>query len=407
MASNASAKGGNCRTVFNPVTGDITQVCDCDPDCDENPGDENIEIEDDLTGGGSGLGRCLALQEETSISELEDAACRLYCHNDYIEYVFRLIGDIDSGAEGQGVWVITHTHIVGENDFTFLDDGTPVCMYDQRARQPCETITITPDGKVFCTGSFGVTASAQVPCVNVLRDPYPRGMVSMPVNFWAQGPWSAVGTASSQEWCSPDIRNFTLQVAWQARPDISPAWEFNDRDWSDEPAFASGTAVTHTFQTSSWGLPENGPSLEGQLELPAYQVRLYTAWQPFVQRWWDERREVFKYFCPGNSWDYDDESILEEDQCCFAYLRRRDGEDVSIPGICYEDTWVRVTGGMVPIDLREFGYPNDYWLSPMAGDVSVPPVGVPMVPYDERLCNIPVPVIEVQSLLLSPGSYLP
>jgi hypothetical protein len=272
---------------------------------------------------------------------------------------------------------------------------------------PCETITITPDGKVFCSGAYGVTASAQVPCVNVLRDPYPRGMVSMPMNFWAQGPWSAVGTAVSQEWCSPSIRNFTLQVAWQARPDIPPVWEFDDRDWSDEPATAGGTAVTHTFQTSSWGLAENGPSLEGYLELPSYQVTLYTAWQPVVQRWWEEKRDVFEYACSGDPTDYSRYSFDEEDQCCLAWLDRRAGLNVSIPDMCYVETWVRVTGGMVPVDLRLYGYPYDYWMSPMAGDVSVPPVGVPMVPYDERLCNIPVPVIEVQALLLSPGSYLP
>ncbi len=374
----------NAQTDCQGPDCEVTDICD-GPGCPPNPGDEDS---------GSNPGG----QTETgdvgpgcSVSEIPEegdgATCSLYCRDDRIDYVY---------LESERIWVAAGATINGEMDFERPPgSGFPICNWTFAEEPPCTTITITPSGEITCGGNFSVSASARVPCMTVLRDPYPRGLVSAPNVFWLNGPWSAIGSASSRAWCTPTIRNYTLQVGWQFLPGVPPAWFFDERSWSEEPPYAYGMAVTHTYQTSSWGLPETGPSLEGKLNLPAYQVRVGTAWQAMVRRSWEEleRGDRRTFNC-----DAGDTECWELYAVC--EVPGTDLEDDQ----CYEWRWVARDTGWVPVDLTQYGYAQSYYLSWAAGDVSMPPPGVPAVPLSQRLCNVPVPIIEAQALLNSPGN---
>jgi hypothetical protein len=294
------------------------------------------------------------------------------------------------------VWILDEgsSQINGENEFTAVD-GVPICNWVLAEEPPCTTISISVGGQISCGGNFSVSASARVPCMTVLRDPYPRGIVSAPNVFWLNGPWSAIGSGSSRDWCTPTIRNYTIQVGWQFFPAVPPTWFFDDRTWSDEPASASGMTATHTYQTSSWGLPENGPSLEGGLELPAYQVRVGTAWQALVRRTWEElERGARRTFACGAG----------DTQCWDLYALCESPATDPDNDQCYDWFWVFHDTGWIPLDLTQFGYPQPYYVSSAAGDVTMPPPGIAVVPFSQRLCNMPVPIIEAQSLLNSPAN---
>ena len=273
---------------------------------------------------------------------------------------------------------------------------------------PCENLIISSDGTVTCTGQYSVQATAQVPCLNVLRDPYPRGMVSFPNVFWIDGPYSATGTASSRQWCTANIRNYTLQVRWLYLPEPAPIWHFDERAWSSDPAQAAGAQVTHKFETSSFNLsgseycegpacdkPANGPSLNGKLELPSYQVRVATNWMAQVRRTWEERVRLgpITFSCASS------------DGACLALQAFCEQPANEFHDDCYLFEWRPVDTGWQTADLRDYGYPAPYYTSWAAQDQTMPPPGIPLVPLSERACGIiPVPIIETQSLLNAPGA---
>lgn len=350
-----------------------------DEDTEDNPGDVTEDVDLGDFGGGCSV---------TEIPEEGNGAtCTYYCHDDRLGFIY------DASMH---VWVLDEgsSQINGENEFTAVD-GVPICNWVLAEEPPCTTISISPGGQITCGGNFSVSASARVPCMTVLRDPYPRGIVSAPNVFWLNGPWSAIGSGSSRAWCTPTIRDYTIQVGWQFFPAVPPTWFFDDRTWSDEPASASGMTATHTYQTSSWGLPENGPSLEGGLELPAYQVRVGTAWQALVRRTWEElERGARRTFACGAG----DTQCWDLYALCDSPTTDPDNDQ------CYDWFWVFHDTGWIPLDLTQFGYPQPYYVSSAAGDVTMPPPGIAVVPFSQRLCNMPVPIIEAQSLLNSPAN---
>jgi hypothetical protein len=261
---------------------------------------------------------------------------------------------------------------------------------------PCRTITIYPDGTITCGGDYSVSASATVPCIGVQRNFYPRGLVANPVDFQLAGPFESTGSASSRQWCTANIRNYTLQVRWAIQSDPPPIWDFQERDWNEEPGQAVGFAVSHIYDTSSWGLPENGPSLNGLLELPAYQVRVATHWSPYVRRTWEERRvEPIAFECG------DDPACQTQQEACEELEPGADEPDED----CFDVQWEPVDTGWQVVDLTAYGYPTRYYQSQAVIDVSMPPADIPPVPVSLRQCGVvPVPVIEVQSLLNAPGT---
>lgn len=367
----------------------VTDTCDgpaCPPNpgddnSDDNPGDETTDVDLGEFGGGCSV-------TETP-EEGTGATCTYYCHDDRLSFLYTYFN-------GDYYWVVDEGNSIinGENEFGSVD-GVPICNWVLAEEPPCTTISISPGGQITCGGDFSVSASASVPCMTVLRDPYPRGIVSAPNVFWLNGPWSAIGSATSRAWCTPTIRNYTLQVGWQFYAAVPPTWFFDDRAWSDEAAFASGMTVAHTYQTSSWGLPENGPSVEGRLELPAYQVQTGTAWQALVRRTWEElERGARRTFACG----------VGDTECWDLYAICENPATDPENDQCYDWFWVSHDTGWIPLNLTQFGYPQPYYVSWAAGDVTMPPPEIAVVPLGQRVCNLPVPIIEAQALLNSPAN---
>lgn len=379
----AAYQTGSAQTDCQGRDCEVTDTCD-GPACPPNPGDEDTGEAPANVDLGDFEGGCSVSQVPEGVN---GATCTYYCHDDRLSFIY---------LEDEGLWVVDEGNSIinGENEFRAVN-GVPICNWVMAEEPPCTTISISPGGQITCGGDFSVSASSRVPCMTVLRDPYPRGIVSAPNVFWLNGPWSAIGSGSSRAWCTPTIRNYTLQVGWQFFPAVPPTWFFDDRAWSDEPVYASGMTVVHTYQTSSWGLPQNGPSLEGRLELPAYQVRVGTAWQALVRRTWEElERGARKVFSCGPG----------DTACWTVYaLCVQPGTDPENDQ-CYDWSWVFHDTGWLPLDLTRFGYPQPYYVSWAAGDVSMPPPEIAVVLLGQRPCNVPVPVIEAQALLNSPAN---
>ncbi|MBN1267628.1 MAG: hypothetical protein JXA25_19205 [Anaerolineales bacterium] len=319
--------------------------------------------------------------EETSANppEAGDTFC-IECNDDFRCYLFEF-----------GRWRRTYWARRGRDDFV-----NGVCVDDLPTTYPCETLSISRYGTLTCGGAYAVSASAQVPCVQVKRWPYPRGLVNLENTFEVARPYvSQRGVGQSAGWCSPGIRNYTLEVEWRMVGDVQPVWSFDEREWAEEPEYQRGFVVTHTYQTSSWAKPENGPSLEGKLELPAYQVELGTAWQPYLRRSWEERvRERKELDCSGCGSSGECEELCSK---CGS-----DGTDREADA-CYEERWEARTTGWQAVDLRAYGYTESYYRSWLAGDISEPPEDIPSVPVEDRVCgSVPVPVIEVQVYLNAP-----
>jgi len=259
---------------------------------------------------------------------------------------------------------------------------------------PCTELALTAAGQVVCLGPETISVSAQVPCPIVQRWPYPRGLVDLENSFTVLGPWkSDTGRAFRASWIPGVMRNYLLEIEWRYNESSYPVWFFDEREWAEEPAYASGFSVSHTYQTSSSAKPDNGPSLEGRLDLPAYQVRVYAQWVPWVHRKFEyTAKKRIRFVCSNGDID----CINRKIQC---ELTGYDNHDPD----CFRTTWETYDSGWVPIDLRLYGGGHYYYTSAAAVDITQPPGDIPAVPDAARVCDtIPVPVVEVQVYLNAP-----
>ena len=248
-----------------------------------------------------------------------------------------------------------------------------------------------------------------------------------------------------------DVRNYKIGLRWRrARSDMrhpndlgsvpDVCWDFNERDWNVGEDYGYGripgqscgsTIVEHIYETSSWGLPHNGPdflprkeacnmnnytqrengcceqipSADGEWTAPAYQIKVYTTWAAEWAVEWE-------------AWDPVGEEWPEEG--CFC---RAEGEPIGVPhrpcptefqswcGGCgswcgqvgqarYD--WVRHFEGWHPIDLRQWGGSEWYYLSYAVVTTGAGPwcafeYGDPN-PGD----TVRIPVFEIQVVLMDP-----
>ncbi len=272
--------------------------------------------------------------------------------------------------------------------------GTWCHGFEDREDYPCTSLSLSYQGELVCIGERSVSVSARIPCMIVQRWPYPRGLVNLENDFTVLGPWvSERGSSFTAEWEPGRMRNYLLEVEWRFNEGSVPVWFFDEREWNAEPDYASGFTVTHTYQTSSWEKPENGPSLEGRLNLPAYQAQVYVQWIPYVHRRFEYADQEEKVFHCGVS----ERACLEQKIQCEAT-----GYESGDPG-CHVTVWRSYDSGWVPIDLRDYGNGFAWYTSGVAIDISQPPADIPPVPDGARECGaIPVPVIEVQVYLNAP-----
>ena len=363
------------------------------------------------------------------------------------------------------------------------DDGTPPdppCIPNYNA-DGIDINGCVEDGMHGFEWEYALHVSARVPPHLVQVDPFPRWLVAMgaplPSPFTssrpgrltlqdypghtppglcapngpgnADGCWSnSVAIPPTHLYAEPSpgfVRNYRIGLRWRRLDrtdgvDLGPyppiCWDFDERDWNvgadygygSIPASQCGsTSVTHVYETSSWGLPHNGPrylpaeeacpaweehcceqvpSDDGEWDMAAYQVRVYTTWAAEWQVRWESWEQV------GMEWG--DCGCTGLDPTADPNWRSC-GEPP--PGICIgtvdgtewwgrwgepEYGWVEQVEGWHPIDLRLHGSPTWYYTS-----YAVITTGAgPWCAYEYADPNpgdtVRVPVIEVQSVLRDP-----
>ena len=238
-----------------------------------------------------------------------------------------------------------------------------------------------------------------------------------------------------------DIRNYRLGLRWRRvradRPNaldlgVPPlsCWFFDEREWNIGANYGYGpiydsvcgaTEVTHVYETSSWGKPRNGArflppeqacprgvahcceQVPEVWDMPAYQVRVNTFWQAE----WNVKWESYELVGVG---DYGDDST------CFC---RPQGAPTGVPHVgCGAEVpacsgcngwcgkvaepvydWVQHEQGWAGIDLRRWlgQWYYEQWQVCSGG-------AGPWCAFEYGTCGgaVPVPVIEVQSVLRDP-----
>lgn len=250
------------------------------------------------------------------------------------------------------------------------------------------------------------------------------------------GCWSAgIGFPSRPLGSEPqegDVRNYQIGLRWRRVVSSQPhpsdlgavpptCWDFNERPWNIGADYgygrvssaACGTQVSHIYETSSWGLPPNGPRfVEGNAgcdkvpqvwDMPAYQVRVYTTWAAEWAVQFDRYECVEEGWSPcfcrpeGEPVGLLHESCMADDSIC-----QNCGGWCGRVYTCSRRDWVHHFEGWYPMDLRRFGGATWYHTS-----WAVIAVGEgPWCPGGEYSGGpgsaVPVPVIEVQSVLRDP-----
>lgn len=248
----------------------------------------------------------------------------------------------------------------------------------------CEDVVIGEEG-MECISEYEISVSSTCPVPQVGRSPYPRGMVRVPNSFWVVAP-EIGGVAWSEKLPqgipNENTRNWQLGLRWRRLyppfangpildpPPPATAWDWDERPWNIAAGVEKGVhseTATHTYLTSSWGKPRNGPD-----GLPSYQVTNQTYW---AAEWAiryehyecvEEERECVQRAQPNYSGCGD----LEPDKANDPYWQ--------VVRRCLRREWVNKFDGWHVFDLREYGNPT-WWFT--------------------RQVLEPVPIIEVQGVI--------
>lgn len=352
-------------------------------------------------------------------------------------------------VEGGEVWTVEFTCLAAE-----ICEGTPP---DPGAPdQPCEP-TYGPGGLTYVcdedegnnlSWGYDIVAWALVPPHQVRVSPFPRWLVGTPGSLslvrepqyathgGSNGPGGAGGFWSNRahipadgtlplDYDDPDpgdIRDYAIGVRWrmvypgqslfggQTVPES--CWTFGERDWNGGGG-ACGEIVQHTYETSSFGLPANGPRFDydasgcervGPWTLDAYQVQVPTHW---VVEWADE---YWRWEQVG--WEWGDCQCAEEEPPG-SVPHTSDGCSAP-PGICIQPgewygklgvpryDWVHHFIGWYPIDLRDYGSPTWFETSYQVTTTGLGGNWCPGHLYADPTPGntVRVPVIEVQSVIV-------
>ena len=266
---------------------------------------------------------------------------------------------------------------------TAYDCGTPTPTTIKVKPLPCPGAGFA-DGVAGCIIGWVRRAETRIPPVPISYKPYPRGIVTDPMEFTAPAlivqNWACtspqVDNWNPHSWgYDEDYRNLVFcirwrQVAWpDPSPDPAPAWiryVWDERNWGQPQEDASRKQVTqHTYVTSSAQKLENGPS-----NLPAYQVQAHSYWVIDWKETWEHAYRWTECRRTGN----------KNDRC--------DGQSGYAPEQHVE--W-RPEGDDGTADLRNYGAAHFYADSTL---LQIP---------DSRVLNVlPVPVIEVQGVIGNP-----
>jgi hypothetical protein len=329
------------------------------------------------------------------------------------------------------------------------DDGDeePPCVpgYD-----PTTGITVVcdhSDKRGFDWG-WNISVWTKVPPHKALRSPYPRWLVALPGRLQLirdpifsidGGPhgsggeggfWSGTAAIPNPPREDPqggDIKNYKIGVRWRmgmpgqamfgggAIPES--CWGFDERDWNVSGGYAAagacGDVVAHTYETSSYGKPENGRSFDysadgcdkvGSADLPAYQITVPTYW---IAEWADE-------------WDqYHTWTDWSDCQCVGSEpadtTPHKTGGCSAPPRICNQPgewygkvgetqgEWRHHSIGWYAIDLRDYGEAHWYYTSYLVTSMGEGGDWCTGHTYvDGTGTAVPIPVIEAQSIIVDP-----
>jgi hypothetical protein len=281
-----------------------------------------------------------------------------------------------------------------------------------------------------------------------LRNPWPRSLVAYPTKLWFAGAsdvekWSeeqalecAINrgatytdpanfptcTATGGQVSEGTRVNYQLGAAWRRwdpskgaicgfTPPFEVGWSIPDRDFNGGTQQKFGHYAAYTFETTSWGLTENGPTWNPDCQehectncdvrvvgwdMPAYQVVVSTWWYPqYNQRYAEfhcSQREMTPCQCFGAAGK---PSNLQGCGTPPAGICIGDGETWGRYERCTEWQWRDVEVGWQTYDMAQAGYPSviPWYLSRQAG---ADPQGAPCGSFGPVGGSVPVPVIEVQ-----------
>ena len=315
---------------------------------------------------------------------------------------------------------------------------------------PCGEEPYVVDGRLIqaCPSWPGwqIDVEVLIPPADVLRNPWPRSLVAYPTKLWFAGAsdveaWSEKALACNVDYGAtytdpsnfPSCAavggqvgegtrvNYQVGAAWRRwdasqgaifgfHPPYEVGWSIPDRDFNGGTQQKYGQSVVYTFETSSWGLTENGPAWNPACQetecgcdarvqgwdAPAYQVVLTTWWYPQYNFRYDE------FYCSSRGWSacqcYGPDGRPDNLRGCGdppAGICIGDDEVWGQHPVCDAWKWRSVEDGWQTYDLSQVGYrPVIPWY--LARQAGADPNGSQCGSYGPTSGSVAVPVIEVQ-----------
>jgi hypothetical protein len=217
------------------------------------------------------------------------------------------------------------------------DGKVPVCPGGCEAGGNCPKVCnqlpeCHPAGSTWaCTWNSVPVVSVPLPCPQVQRQPWPRGLVGVPVRFEITVAGSVPGASNSVSVSPPTCDSRTIigyrgTLSWMVENLDGAQWSMDERPWNVGHASDNipspidgrsvsqsmlngdltvrderqGRVVTHIYETSSYDKPENGPGFPDLAQRqPAYQVSLHTQWTLVGDFQYQQRETIV--VCKDNS----------------------------------------------------------------------------------------------------------
>ncbi len=231
------------------------------------------------------------------------------------------------GTDGSGraigrLTTVERQCVIGSSPLvTVRQEACGTCSLDCPPGGPCPTSVVPPTSvpppnacpKATCSQSGPCSWSCSwngnsltamnAPIPSIERQPFPRGMVGIPnvINITSGCIGSTGGpngisrelTEAPFLTCdSTDIYGYRVAWTWMcgspgAPGDLGATWTMDERSWNvgqrnergeQIENTHGGSTIVHTYETSSYDKPMNGPGTDSRTRQPAYQITLQTNW---------------------------------------------------------------------------------------------------------------------------------
>ena len=274
---------------------------------------------------------------------------------------------------------------------------------------PCEEPTtddepVTVPGNYVQGSEWGATVQLQLPVWTADRRPYPRGMVRVPNNIWAEdipsaNAWSNTvnpggsdcacrATGTCEDDSPPRGTMCEFQLGLKTEPGAeAPTWA------CEESEGGYGYQTVCTWKYSSADKPYIGKGLSCE-DLPAFEV---TASLPY---WWSIGRRWYEWEKIGQDCECNCKVCEDPNGCsdqCGGQAGLCTGANEFWDRDC-EDIygWVHHGPNWELLDLRDYGHPTPFMRNGKVRLVSSRSCG------PHPVGRLPIPVIEVQGVISNP-----